>query len=79
VPGGGWLATHEDVTERVRAEERITCHSACNIGSDAILVQSRSRGADETGLKQVQLGTPVHLTLNELEFGDLALGLSVGP
>ena len=23
VPGGGWLATHEDVTERVRAEERI--------------------------------------------------------
>jgi diguanylate cyclase (GGDEF)-like protein/PAS domain S-box-containing protein len=24
VPGGGWLATHEDVTERVRAEERIT-------------------------------------------------------
>src|SRR5665213_2784133 len=24
VPDGGWLATHEDVTERVRAEERIT-------------------------------------------------------
>jgi diguanylate cyclase (GGDEF)-like protein/PAS domain S-box-containing protein len=24
VPGGGWLATHEDVTERHRAEERIT-------------------------------------------------------
>jgi diguanylate cyclase (GGDEF)-like protein/PAS domain S-box-containing protein len=24
VSGGGWLATHEDVTERVRAEERIT-------------------------------------------------------
>jgi len=23
VPGGGWLATHEDVTERVRAEEQI--------------------------------------------------------
>ena len=23
VPGGGWLATHEDVTQRVRAEERI--------------------------------------------------------
>jgi diguanylate cyclase (GGDEF)-like protein/PAS domain S-box-containing protein len=23
VPGGGWLATHEDVTERVRAEEKI--------------------------------------------------------
>jgi diguanylate cyclase (GGDEF)-like protein len=23
VPGGGWVATHEDVTERVRAEERI--------------------------------------------------------
>ena len=55
------------------------CESAWNKGSDAILVQSRSRGADETGVKQVQLGTPVHLTLNELEFGDLALGLSVGP
>ncbi len=24
VPGGGWLATHEDITERRRAEERIT-------------------------------------------------------
>src|SRR5665213_1013611 len=24
VPDGGWLATHEDVTERVRAEERIS-------------------------------------------------------
>lgn len=24
VPDGGWLATHEDVTERVRAEEQIT-------------------------------------------------------
>lgn len=55
------------------------CRSACNIGSDAILVPSRSRRADETCLKQVQLGTSVHLTLNELELGDLALGLSVGP
>ena len=24
MPDGGWLATHEDITERRRAEERIT-------------------------------------------------------
>jgi len=30
-------------------------------------------------MKEVELGGSIHLTFNELELGDLALGLSVGP
>src|SRR6266566_4824902 len=55
------------------------CHSACNFGSDATLVQPWSYNAYQAGLKQVELGASVHLTLDQLELGDLALGLSVGP
>ena len=56
-----------------------SCQSAFKFGSDAILVQSWSSRADETGLKQIELGTSVHLPLNELELGDLALCLAVRP
>jgi hypothetical protein len=42
-------------------------------------VQPRSCSTDQAGLKQVELGAPVHLTLDELELGDLAFSLSVGP
>jgi hypothetical protein len=43
------------------------------------LVQPWSYNAYQAGLKQVELGASVHLTLDQLELGDLALGLSVGP
>jgi hypothetical protein len=49
--------------------------SASKRGSDATLVQRWSYNADQAGLKQVQLGTSVRLTLDQLELGDLALGL----
>lgn len=73
------FAAAQSVAPLDSTSRQLGCVSAWNKGSDAILVQSRSRGTDETGLKQVQLGTSVHLTLIELELGDLALGLSVGP
>jgi hypothetical protein len=56
-----------------------SCVSAWNKGSDTTLVQPWSYSAYQTGLKQVELGASVHLTLDQLELGDLALGLSVGP
>jgi hypothetical protein len=57
----------------------LPCHSACKFGSDATLVQPWSCSAYQAGLKQVELGASVHLTLDQFELGDLALGLSVGP
>src|SRR5262249_33277007 len=59
--------------------ERSGCYSACNFGSDAILVRLRSIGADESSLKEIELPTTVHLALHELQLGDLALGLAIGP
>jgi len=35
--------------------------------------------ADETGLKEIELSSAVHLALDEFELGDLPLGLAVGP
>lgn len=35
--------------------------------------------ADQAGLKQIKLSAAVHLTLHELELGNLPLSLSVGP
>jgi len=36
-------------------------------------------GADDAGRKEIDLSSAVHLALHELEFGDLALRLAVGP
>ena len=35
--------------------------------------------ADEAGPKKIDLCAPIHLALDELEFGDLAFGLAVRP
>jgi transposase InsO family protein len=53
------------------------CHSACNIGSDAILVQLRLFRPDEPCLKQIDFSAAIHLTFDELEACDLAFSLSV--
>jgi DNA replication protein DnaC len=58
---------------------KLDADTGSNLGSDATLVQPWSYNADQAGLKQVELGASVHLTLDQLELGDLALGLSVGP
>lgn len=57
----------------------VMCVSACNFGSDAILVVSGSHGPDETRFEQVELSAAVHLALYKLELGDLAFGLAIGP
>ena len=46
---------------------------APNNGSDAM----RLNGADQAGLQQVYLRPSIHLALHQLEFCDLALGLTV--
>ena len=53
------------------------CQSAFKRGSDAILLTMSSRRADEPCLQKVDFGAPVHLTLDQLEFCDLAFGLSI--
>jgi hypothetical protein len=55
------------------------CHSACNIGSGALLVQLISLSTNQPSLKQIEFAAAVHLPSDELEVGDLPLGLSVGP
>ena len=52
-----------------------SCVSACNNGSDSLCVQL----SDETGAEKIEVGTPVHLALHELELRDLSLGLTVRP
>src|SRR5258707_6666895 len=36
-------------------------------------------GADDAGLEQVELTAAIHLAFDELELGDLSLGLAIGP
>jgi UDP-glucose 4-epimerase len=55
------------------------CQSAFNWGSDAILVPGGSVGAEQSGLKEVDFSSTVHLVFDELELGDLPLCLAVGP
>ena len=59
----------------------LLCHSACNFGSQLNLddVHRRSGRADQSCLKEIDLCSAVHLSLDELEPGDLAFGLAVRP
>jgi hypothetical protein len=44
-------------------------------GADEVM---RSRGT-EPGTEEIEVGTAVHLPLQQLQFGNLSLGLAVGP
>ena len=55
------------------------CQSAPNNGSDAILMESGIDEPDHAGLQKVDFASAVHLALDQLELGDLPLGLSVRP
>ena len=55
------------------------CQSALERGSDAILMMVGSSRSDQARFEQIDLGAAVHLAFDELEFGDLAFGLAVGP
>lgn len=56
--------------------EPAECQSAFNLGSDSISVQVE---IDEARTEKVELCTAVHLSLDELELGDLTFGLTVRP
>lgn len=43
------------------------------------MIWRSSGGADQSGLKEVDLPSSVHLALHQLQFGDLPLGLTVRP
>lgn len=62
--------------ERIAAHMR-GCVSAFKTGSDAHLVTRSGGVAEEPCLQQVQLSAAIHLAFDELELGDLALGLTV--
>ena len=49
------------------------------LGSDADLMVSGIGKADDAGLQEIDLAPAVHLALDELELGDLSLGLTVRP
>src|SRR5258708_1529446 len=60
---------------RIASDPILTLRSTSNFGSDAMLVQSDR--ADQTGLEEIGLSPAIHLAFDELELGDLTLGLSV--
>ncbi len=64
--------------ENFRIHRRM-CVSACNFGSDAVLVQLYSFYSDQPGLKQIDIAASVHLAPDELKTRDLTFCLSVGP
>jgi NAD(P)-dependent dehydrogenase (short-subunit alcohol dehydrogenase family) len=51
---------------------------AAKNGSDSLLVQLLTR-RDDACLEEIDFCTPIHLSLHELEFGDLTFGLTVRP
>ena len=57
------------------------CQLACKGGSPRFLVQrlSGSGCLQNPSPQQVMLGSPIHLPLDQLELGDLILGLPVAP
>jgi hypothetical protein len=59
--------------------ERLDCKFARNSGSDALLMASQISGADDACLQQVDFAPTIHLAFNELQLGDLPLGLTIRP
>jgi len=49
------------------------------LGSDALLMARGSACADDARLQKVKFASSIHLSFDELQLGDLALGLTVGP
>jgi len=61
----------------VNRHAKLTPLSASNVGSDAVLVVRGLSGANDAGLKEVDLPSAVHLAFYKLELGDLPLCLSI--
>jgi diguanylate cyclase (GGDEF)-like protein len=66
VPGGGWIATHEDVTERQRAEERIV-HMARHDALTDLPNRTMLRERLEYELKRVKRGESLAMLCLDLD------------
>jgi diguanylate cyclase (GGDEF)-like protein len=66
VPGGGWIATHEDITERQRAEERIV-HMARHDALTDLPNRTMLRECLEYELKRVKRGQSLAMLCLDLD------------
>jgi diguanylate cyclase (GGDEF)-like protein len=66
VPGGGWIATHEDITERQRAEERIV-HMARHDALTDLPNRTMLRERLEYELKRVKRGQSLAMLCLDLD------------
>jgi hypothetical protein len=48
-------------------------------GISRSIIVAGSWRADKPGLKEIELGAPVHLAFDELKLGDLGFHLTIGP
>ncbi len=74
--GSGWKWWPSEVAVWLSVA---ACENAPNRGSDALLMASQISGADDACLQQVDFAPTIHLAFNELQLGDLPLGLTIRP
>lgn len=77
VPGGGWVATHEDITEQKRSEERIA-YVASHDGLTGLPVRSYFLERLEQALKRVRRGerlAVLYLDLDHMKQVNDTLGI----